>query len=207
MKAQRNQRALGKGQGAEKTTGRWGKTTGRWVKRQGAAPCRLGLARTLGSVEGRRMYLFHCDFSSCSESEIWHAHSFSVKKCTFVFFSQAGKQGFKHALESPPPLLLHPPSNGVKHTHAQCFTSQRLKYGHRGRVDFYEIWSIVFCLLEKRKLGHFLTQKESACGQISVDSKQLEKSLQNRYIRLPCGNEDSSSYELSLSSDNDHFII
>ena len=50
MKAQRNQRALGKWQGAEKTTGRWGKTTGRWIKRQGAAPCRLGLARTLGTV-------------------------------------------------------------------------------------------------------------------------------------------------------------
>ena len=47
MKAQRNQRALGKWQGTEKTTGRWGKTTGRWIKRQGTAPCRLGLARTL----------------------------------------------------------------------------------------------------------------------------------------------------------------
>ena len=46
-KAQRNQRALGKWQGAEKTAGCWGKTTGRQTKRQGAAPCRLGLARTL----------------------------------------------------------------------------------------------------------------------------------------------------------------
>ena len=37
MKAQRNQRALGKWQGTEKSAGRWGKTTGRWIKRQGAA--------------------------------------------------------------------------------------------------------------------------------------------------------------------------
>ena len=52
MKAQRNQRALGKWQGAEKTTGRWGRTTGRWMKRQGAAPCSLGLARTLWKYSG-----------------------------------------------------------------------------------------------------------------------------------------------------------
>ena len=47
IKARRNQRALGKWQGAEKTTGRWGKATGRRTERQCIAPCRLGLARTL----------------------------------------------------------------------------------------------------------------------------------------------------------------
>ena len=39
------------------------------------------------------------------------------------------------------------------------------------------IWSIFVILLEKKKTGTF--------RQISVDSKQLEKSLRNRYIRLP----------------------
>ena len=80
-----------------------------------------------------------------------------VKKCPF----------FCH----PPP----PPSNGVKHTHAQCFSSQRLKsynvwrwtkgegggeegsVGGEGGLDFHAIWSIFFCFL-KKKPGTFLTQ-------------------------------------------------
>ena len=41
------------------------------------------------------------------------------------------------------------------------------------------ILSMFFRLLEKEKLGHFLTHKESAC-QIAVDS-ELQKSQRNRY--------------------------
>ena len=41
----------------------------------------------------------------------------------------------------------------------------------------------VFPLVENKTKGHFLTQKESAC-QISADSKQLEKSQRNGYVRL-----------------------
>ena len=50
---------------------------------------------------------------------------FVSKNVPVFFFSQAGKRGLKHALESPPPPP--PLSNGVKHTHAQCFSSQRSK--------------------------------------------------------------------------------
>ena len=46
-----------------------------------------------GSVKERRMYLFRCDFSSCSESaEIWHADSFCVKKCPCLFFHKRGNE-------------------------------------------------------------------------------------------------------------------
>ena len=55
--------------------------------------------------------------------------------------------------------------------------------GRRRGVDFQgHVWSLASPLVEKTQ-GHFLTQKESAC-QISADSEQLEKSQQNRYIRL-----------------------
>ena len=37
------------------------------------------------------MYLFRCNFSSCSESpEIWHADSFCVKKCPCFFSHEQG---------------------------------------------------------------------------------------------------------------------
>ena len=79
-----------------------------------------------GSVKERRMCLFWFDFSSCSESaEIWHADSFCVKKCPCVFFFTSGETRLETRSwkSTPPPPL----SNGVKHTHAQCFSSQRSK--------------------------------------------------------------------------------
>ena len=78
-------------------------------------------------MEGRRKYLFRCNFLSCSEStEIWHADSFCVKKCPCVFFSTSGETRLQTRSWKSTPLLPPPPpfSNGVKHTHAQCFSSQ-----------------------------------------------------------------------------------
>ena len=87
------------------------------------------------------------------------------------------------------------PSNGVKHTHAQCFSSQgsksynvwRSTQGERGKGGgwiFAQFGPYFSAFWKKETLGHFLTQKESAC-QISADSEQLENSLQKRYIRPP----------------------
>ena len=83
-----------------------------------------------GSIEERRMYLFRCNFSSCSESaEIWHADSFYVKKCPCVFFHKRENKASNTFLKvhppppspppSPSPLPPPPPplpSNSVKHT-------------------------------------------------------------------------------------------
>ena len=55
-----------------------------------------------------------------------------------------------------------------------------------GQVDFQErVWSLVYLLVEKKLQGHFCTEKESAC-QISADSEQLGKLLQNSHIGLAC---------------------
>ena len=44
-----------------------------------------------GSVQAGPTWLFRSDFPSCSESaEIWHADSFSVKKCHCIFFHKRG---------------------------------------------------------------------------------------------------------------------
>ena len=54
-------------------------------------------------------------------------------------------------------------------------------------VDLHaHVWSHVSLLMKKiTHQGHFFTQKELA-WQISVDSEQLEKSLQNRHLWLAC---------------------
>ena len=92
-----------------------------------------------------------------------------VLKMSMFFFWQAGKQGFKRILE-------------------QWFSSQWSKSyivwrqtQRERRGDFQ--FGLYFSAFLKKTKGHF-TQKESAC-QISVDSKQLEKSLGYRYICLP----------------------
>ena len=56
--------------------------------------CLLWSFQLNASVEGRRKYLFRCDFSSCSESaEIWHADSFAIQlkwsQQTFVYWSKS----------------------------------------------------------------------------------------------------------------------
>ena len=93
---------------------------------------------------------------------------FVSKNVPVFFFPQAGKRGFKHALESPhPPLPPPPPSNVVKHTHAQCFSSQgsesynvwRRTQGGGGGGGFSCNLVHIFLPFEKKN-GHFLTQKE-----------------------------------------------
>ena len=148
-----------------------------------------------GSVEGRRKYLFRCDFSSCSESaEIWHADSFCVKKCSCGFFSRQ-KNINQITRKSPLPLCPSPNIVGFRslRTKTPCMcVFYTIGWGEgggggggrRGVLDFQEcVWSLVSPLVEK-KHGHFLTQKESAC-QISANSEQLEKSQRNRYLPLP----------------------
>ena len=50
-------------------------------------------------------------------------------------------------------------------------------------VCFKNVFEALFPCLWKKNTDIF-TQKQSAC-QISVDSEQLKKSQQNRYIHLP----------------------
>ena len=65
-----------------------------------------------------------------------------------------------------------------------CFFPQETDTGGGGWGGFSCNLVYIFLPSWKKKHGHFVTQKESAC-QISADSKQLEKSQQNRYLRLP----------------------
>ena len=63
-----------------------------------------------GSVKERGMYLFRCDFSSCSEStEIWHAYSFCVKKGPCFFFHKRVNEASNTLLKVHPPSALPPP--------------------------------------------------------------------------------------------------
>ena len=59
----------------------------------------------------------------------WHADSFCVKKCPCgFFFTSREKRLQTRSWKSTPSSALPPsPSNGVKHIHAQCFSSQRSK--------------------------------------------------------------------------------
>ena len=71
---------------------------------------------------------------------------------SLCFFPQAGKQGFKHVLESPTP------SNSIKHTCTVFLLSrieilgclemdrERGERGGGGGVDFHAILSIIFWL-------------------------------------------------------------
>ena len=142
-----------------------------------------------GSVKQRRTvpYPFHFDFSSCSEStEIWHAYSFCVKNVPVFSFSRRQKKMDQIARKSPPPLCPSPNIAGFRslRTKTLCMC---VFYaigvgggggGAEGGWTFKNVFEASFPRLWK-KHGH----KESAC-HISVDSEQLEKSQQNRYIRL-----------------------
>ena len=113
--------------------------------------------------------------------------SFYVKQCPVFFFHKRGNEASNTLLTVQPPLLPPPPplpSNGVKHTHAQCFSSQQSKSYNVWRRTQEEGGGLYFSAFLKKEQGHFLTQKESAC-QLSADSEQLEKSQRNMYLRLP----------------------
>ena len=102
---------------------------------------------------GGRMYLFRCDFSSCSGSaEIGHANSFCVKKCPCVFcLHKWGNEASNTLLEAPLPPP--PPSSGVIEI-LQC-----LETDTEGGGDFCAIWSIFFCLLDKKTRTFFNTKR------------------------------------------------
>ena len=87
-------------------------------------------------MEGRCMYLFHCEFSSCSEStEIWHANSFCFKKMSLCFFSRRQINMEKIARKSNTPSLSLSICQSQNTVHV-CFTL--LVGGSGGVVDFQE---------------------------------------------------------------------
>ena len=128
-------------------------------------------------MEERRMYLFRCDFSSCSEStEIWHVDLKNVPVGFFVFnkAEKYAKYYVKiHPNPSPPPLFLclYPNNVGFRSLRAKTLCM----------CVFYAIGGGGG--LSRTCLKSFLTEKESAC-QISADSEHIEKSQRNRYIHL-----------------------
>ena len=110
--------------------------------------CYMKEQQLKGSIQAVPMWLFCSDFSSCLESaEIWHADSFSVKKCSCVFFPQVGKQGFKHVLESPPPPTSGDGQREVGRGGGGCWG-----------VEFHAILSIFFCILEIKNRDIFKTK-------------------------------------------------
>ena len=87
---------------------------------------------------------------------------FVSKNVPVFFFSTSGEmrlQTCSWKSTPPPPPPPPPPLQWHNtHTHAQCFTSQRLKSYNvwrrtqgEGVVGFRAIWSIFFCFLEKKK--------------------------------------------------------
>ena len=174
-----------------------------------------------GSVKGRRMYLFRCDFSSCSEStEIWHAYSFCVKKCPCFFFKKAEKHGPNYTKihpNPPPPPPLSPSPNIVGfrslRTKTLCMCvfyaiggggeGRRGGGGQKGGGGLSRAClKPRFPACEKKTQGHFLTQKESAC-QISADSEQLE----NRTEICTCASVWWSPSNLSIGVNEASEII
>ena len=90
---------------------------------------------------------------------------FVLKNVPVFFFPQAGKQVFKHILESSPPAFSHPPppppsipSNSIKDTCSVLALKDRNstlfwdeQRGRGGGVEFDTILSILhFCILEKK---------------------------------------------------------
>ena len=104
------------------------------------------------------MWLFRSDLPCSSESaEIWHADSFSVKKCPCNFFSTSGEIRLQtHSWKSTPP----PPTNSVKDTRTvfwlssieilRCLETDEERRG----VEFDAISFVFFCILEKKTHGH-----------------------------------------------------
>ena len=168
-----------------------------------------------GSVEGRCMYLFRCNFSCCSEStEIRHANSFCVEKCPCIFSSRqknTDKIAWKsHPPPPPPTLSLGPSPNNVG------FPSLRTEtlymgviptIGGRGELS----WTCLKPCFPAcgKKPRHLLTQKQSA-WLISVDSEQLEKSQWNTvgtYASLPQSPSNAPNQDSKLGKKITAFTI
>ena len=144
-------------------------------------------------MESGPKWQIHSDFPSCSESAEIAMPTLFPWKNVAVFFSTSGETRLQTCFwKFPPPYLPSsplpppPPSSNSGHTHAQCFGSQGSKFyivWRRTEREGGAILSIFFCLLEKKNLGIFLTQTEST-WQISADSEQLGKLLQNCHLGL-----------------------
>ena len=119
---------------------------------------------------------------------------FVLRNVSVFFFSRRQKNMDQIARKSTPlPLCLSPNIVGFRLLRTKtlcsvCFTPLEGRGGGGGGQKGGGLSRA--CLKPrfpacggKKKPGHFLTQKGSAC-QISVDSEQLEKSQRNRYIRL-----------------------
>ena len=143
------------------------------------------------------MYLFCCDFLSCSEStEIWHADLFVLKMSLwFVCFFLSRRQKNMDRIArhppfpTPPPTLCPSPDNtGFWNLRGKTPCVFVVCYWRRGGgegwgevgVDFKNMFEALFSRLWREK-GYLSPQKESAC-QIS---EQLEKFQGNRYVQLP----------------------
>ena len=85
------------------------------------------------------MYLFRCDFTSCSEStEIWHADSFCVKKCPVIFSRRQNnmdKIARKSPQPPPPPLCPSPNNVGFWSLRAQTLCVCVLRYWRAGGLS------------------------------------------------------------------------
>ena len=101
------------------------------------------------------MYLFHCNFSSCSESaEISHADSFCVK----IFFKQAEK----YVQNSTTPLSLSVSKQcRILRTKTLCMCVLTVfpPLGERGGGLSWTCLKPCFPACGKKKQGHFLTWK------------------------------------------------
>ena len=122
-----------------------------------------------------------------------------VKRCSCVVFSlQADrKTSGETRLQTHPwkPLAphthTHPPPD--MHSVSVLEDGNPTLFGDRQGGGEHAILSILFFLLEKKKQGHFLTQKESAC-QISVDSDQRELNRNKVGIQMPQPSTDPSIF-------------
>ena len=108
------------------------------------------------SVEGRRMYLFRSDISSCLEStEIWHAYCLCVKKK--ILFEKAVEYG-------PNCAKIHFPLSVSVSKHCRisilencacvCLTALDEGGGGGGR-SFKSVFEALFPRLWKKKTGTF----------------------------------------------------
>ena len=124
-----------------------------------------------GSVEGRLMYLFRCNFSSCSEStEIQYGMLtlFVLKKCPCAFFPRAGKQGFKHTLE----IFMH-------------WLILSIFRDEAGAVDFKHLMSMGY---QRDWFQDLKMQKTARNAQRKVCARRLTLSLYNNTFKdLSCG--------------------
>ena len=161
-----------------------------------------------GSVEGRRKYLFCCDFSSCSESaEIWHAYSFCVKKCPCgFFFKKAEKYGPHYTKIHPSPLCPSPNIVGFRslRTKTLCMcVFYNIGGGggggrRRGVWTFKSVFEASFRRLWKKNTDIFWHEKSRHAKFQRIPSNLKNRNEIGTYASLP----QSPSYAVWFFSSN-----